>query len=170
MAGVQSFLIDFGQQRRYWVLLILLGVALEAGALYYQYAHDEWPCVLCIHVRMLVFAFILLGVVALPLAGSVAVIRLLHGLNSLVMAALVERSWQVLAVERGWVFGDCAMDLGMPDWFAIDKWLPQVFEVQAACGYSPLILFNISMAEALLVIAVLLLLTSTALFVTSWQK
>jgi disulfide bond formation protein DsbB len=166
---MKDFLIDLGRQRRYWALLILAGLALEGGALYYQYALDEWPCVLCIHVRILVIGFVLLGLLAIFFTESVAAMRLFHGLNTLLMALLVERSWQVLAVERGWVFGDCAMDLGMPPWFALDKWLPSVFEVQTACGYSPLILFEITMAEALLVISILLLIISAALFVTSWQ-
>jgi disulfide bond formation protein DsbB len=166
---MKGFLIDLGQRRRYWVLLILVGLALEAGALYFQYAHDEWPCLLCIHVRILVLGFVLLGLLALLFTESVVAMRLFHGLNSLVMAGLVERSWQVLAVERGWTFGDCAMNLGMPPWLALDKWLPSVFEVQTACGYSPLILFEITMAEALLVISILLLIISAALFVTSWQ-
>ena len=166
---MKEFLIDLGRRRRYWALLVLAGLALEGGALYYQYALDEWPCVLCIHVRILVIGFVLLGLLAIFFTESVAAMRLFHGLNTLLMAWLVERSWQVLAVERGWVFGDCAMDLGMPPWFALDKWLPSVFEVQTACGYSPLLLFDISMAEALLVFSILLLIISAALFVTSWQ-
>lgn len=165
---MKEFLIDLGGRRRYWLLLALAGLALEAGALYFQYALDEWPCVLCIHVRILVLAFVLLALVALFFTESIAAMRLFHGLNTLLMAWLVERSWQVLAVERGWVFGDCDMELGMPAWFALDKWLPSLFEVQTACGYSPLILFDFTMAEALLVISGLLLIISAALFVTSW--
>jgi disulfide bond formation protein DsbB len=166
---MNTLLINLSGQRRYWAILILVGIALEAGALYYQYVLDEWPCVLCIHVRILVLAFVLLALLALFFTGSSTAMRLCHGLNSLLMAWLVERSWQVLAVERGWVFGDCAMELGMPSWFALDKWLPSVFEVQTACGYSPLILFDITMAESLLVISILLLIISAALFVASWQ-
>jgi disulfide bond formation protein DsbB len=166
---MHNFLIELSRQRRYWLALLTTGIALEAAALYYQYALDEWPCVLCIHVRMLVMAFILISVIALGCSRSLPMMRLLHGVNSLVMLWLVERSWQVLAVERGWVFGECDMQLGMPAWFALDKWLPSVFEVQTSCGYSPLILFNISMAEALLVISLLLLIISATLFVTSWQ-
>lgn len=165
-----NFLVDLGKQRRYWVILILIGVALEAIALYYQYALDEWPCVLCIHVRLWVLAFIVIGLAALAFTGSVTIMRLMHGLNSIVMLGLLERSYQVLAVERGWVFGDCDMELGMPAWFAIDKWLPSVFEVQTSCGYTPLILFNVSMAEALLVISGILVIISASLFVTSWKN
>jgi len=166
---MQQFLVDLGKQHRYWAALVLVGIALEGGALFYQYVLDEWPCVLCIHVRMLVLAFVLLAMVAIFFTGSVAAMRFFHGLNSLLMGWLVERSWQVLAVERGWVFGDCGLSLGMPDWFALDKWLPSVFEVQTSCGYTPVILFDVTMAESLLVISMALLIISAALFVTSWQ-
>jgi disulfide bond formation protein DsbB len=166
---MNSFLINLSRQCRYWAILVLIGITLEAAALYYQYVLGEWPCVLCIHVRILVLTFVLIGILALFSTASMSLMRLFHGLNTLVMGWLVERSWQVLAVERGWTFGDCDMDLGMPPWFAIDKWLPSVFEVQTSCGYSPLILFQISMAETLLVISAVLLIMSATLFVTSWQ-
>ena len=37
---------QFSQSKLYWILLITLGLSLEAAALYYQYVLDEWPCVL----------------------------------------------------------------------------------------------------------------------------
>jgi len=166
---MKHFFIDLSMQRRYWVILVLVGIALECSALYYQYVLDEWPCLLCIHIRMLVFAFILLASIAIFCTWSTLAMRVAHGLNVIIMIGLVERSWQVLAVERGWVFGNCEMDLGMPAWFALDKWIPSVFEVQTSCGYTPLILFNISMAEVLLVISALLLIISAALFIASWH-
>jgi disulfide bond formation protein DsbB len=165
---MQQFLVDLGKQRRYWAFLILAGLALEGGALFYQYVLGEYPCVLCIQVRMLVVAFVLLATVAIFYTESVGAMRFFHGINSLLMGWLVERSWQVLGVERGWIFGDCGMDLGLPDWFALDEWLPEVFEVQTSCGYTPIIIFDITMGECLLVISGALLIISAALFVTSW--
>jgi disulfide bond formation protein DsbB len=162
-------LINLSMQRRYWAALVLTGFVLEASALYYQYVLDEWPCVLCIHIRIWIVAFILLGIVAYFSTHSKSAMRFAHGLNTLLLAGLVERSWKVLAVERGWIFGDCDMDLGMPAWFALDKWLPSLFEVQTSCGYTPLILFNISMAEVLLVFSLLLLIISAVLFFASWH-
>ena len=93
--------------------------------------------------------------------------RLLHGLSLIMMIGFLERSYQVLAVERGWIFGDCDMALGMPSWFALDQWFPAIFEVQTSCGYTPLILFQISMAEILIVIAALLTLLSATLVIMS---
>lgn len=165
---MKQFLIDLSQQRRYWVLLVLSGLALECGALFYQYVLDEWPCVLCIHVRIWVLAFVLLGLPAIFCTRSRTAMRLFHGGSVVIMLGLLERSWQTLAIERGWVFGDCDMELGMPAWFALDKWAPWLFEVQTSCGYTPLIIFNISMAEVLLVFSALLVIISATLFVASW--
>ena len=156
-------------QRRYWAALVLVGIALEGAALYYQYVLDEWPCVLCIHVRLFVFAFVVLGLIAIFCTRSTLLMRFAHGLSVIIMVGLLERSWQVLAVERGWVFGNCELDLGTPSWFAPDKWLPSLFEVQTSCGYTPLILFNITMAEVLLVFSASLLIISAALFFASWH-
>ena len=62
---MNQFLINLSVQRRYWAAMIVIGTALEAAALYYQYVLDEWPCVLCIHVRIWVMACILLGMIAI---------------------------------------------------------------------------------------------------------
>lgn len=163
------FLTQLSQQRRFWAALVAIGIALELAALYYQYVLDEWPCVICIHIRIWIAGFVLLGIVALCLPPSRWSSRIFHGLNLVLMIGLLERSWQVLAIERGWVFGDCSMDLGMPDWFALDRWLPALFEVQTTCGYTPLILLNISMAEVLFVFAILAGMTALTLFASSWS-
>ena len=44
----------------------------------------------------------------------------------------------------------------MPDWFAVDRWFPALFEVRNICSYTPEIAFGISMAEALLGISILI--------------
>jgi len=165
---MKELLLNLSTQRRYWAALILIGAALEGGALYYQYVLDEWPCVLCIHVRIWVVAFMLLAMVAIFCTNSIITRRIAHLLNLGIMVGLLERSWRVLAVERGWIFGDCDMDLGMPAWFALDKWLPSLFEVQTSCGYTPLIIFDITMAESLVVISALMLIISAVVFVASW--
>ena len=155
------------QGNLYWILLIILGISLVAGALFYQYVLDYSPCVLCIHVRIWVLGFVALAVLALLFDINQWFNRGFHLINTIIMVGLVERSWQTLAVERGWVFGECDMESGLPSWFALDKWFPAVFEVQAACGYTPLILFNITMAEVLMLVSSGLLLVSLALLVAS---
>jgi len=154
-------------QKLYWILLLVLGLSLEFSALFYQYVFGEWPCVLCIHIRIWVLGFIVVAILALLVDGNRWLMRGLHLVNTGMMTGFVERSWQTLAVERGWVFGDCNMESGLPPWFALDKWFPALFEVQTACGYTPIILFNITMAEMLLAISSVLLLISVLMLIVS---
>ena len=97
--------------------------------------------------------------------------RLLNSLAHLsivlVAAALFERCYQLLGTERGFVFGDCGFNLGLPAWFAIEEWLPWLYRVETSCGYTPEIIFAITMAEALMVMSVVLLLVSFCVFVAS---
>ena len=111
--------------------------------------------------------FVVVAILAILIKRFKAVIHALHILNSLMMVGFVERSWQTLAVERGWVFGNCDMEAGLPRWFQLDQWFPALFEVKTSCGYTPLIIFNISMAEVLMVASALLLGLSLLLLVAS---
>ena len=163
-----QFLKQFSQSKLYWVLLLILGLSMESVALYYQYVLDEWPCVLCIHVRIWVSGFIALSVLALIVKQSGWLTRVFHLTNTVLMIGFVERSWQTLAVERGWIFGDCNMESGLPPWFALDKWFPALFEVKTSCGYTPFIIFQISLAEVLMVVSSGLLITSLVLFIASF--
>jgi disulfide bond formation protein DsbB len=165
---MMNMIQQLSNHKLYWGLVFVTGLSLEAVALFYQHVLDEWPCVLCIQVRIWVLGFTLVALVALFAGSNRWLLRILHLLNSIMMLGLVERSWQTLAIERGWVFGECSMDLGLPSWFALDKWFPAVFEVQTACGYTPVIFFNITTAEILMVISSALLLVSILLAFVSF--
>lgn len=162
-----ELLRQFSHRKLYWILLIMLGLSLEATGLYYQYLLDEWPCVLCIHIRIWILAFIVLALLALLVGSKRWLTPLFHLINTAIMVGFAERSWQTLAVERGWVFGDCDMESGLPSWFALDKWFPAIFEVQTACGYTPLVVFNITTAEVLMLVSSLLLGVSLVLLAVS---
>lgn len=156
--------------KTYWLSLISLGIALEGVALLYQYAWNEPPCVICIHVRLLVAAFILLAGAALFIRRYRFALVGAHALNTVIIAWLLERAWLLLGTERGTVIASCSMDLEMPPWLAFDQWLPALFQVQSLCGYTPELLFGITMAEGLTVMSALLVLVSAILMVTTLLK
>ena len=158
------------QNKSWWLFLIGLALFLELSALYYQYVKDEWPCVLCIHIRIWLLGVLVTAIVALFLHRSRHLNPLLHIGMTVMFAGFTERSYQVLAIERGWTFGDCDMDSGLPDWFALDRWFPAIFEVKTSCGYTPYIFLQISMAEILMVCAVLLVISSTVLTISALLK
>lgn len=161
---MKESLKKFSQSKLYWALLLLLCLSFESVALYYQYVLDEWPCVLCIHIRIWIVGIILLSIIALISKSGIWSARIFHSLNTLLCIGFVERSWRVLAVERGWIISECNMESGLPNWFALDKWFPALFEVKTSCGYTPYILFEISIAEILMLASVGLLLISLVLF------
>lgn len=150
--------------RRYWMLLLFCGLALMSTALFYQHVLGERPCLLCIQVRLWISLLIIVSLIGLLTISNKLVLLVMHSFTVFIAIALVERSYQLLGTERGFVFGDCGFDLGLPGWFALDQWLPSVYYVQTSCGYTPEIIFGITMAEALMLFSVVLLLFSVSVF------
>ena len=163
--GVLGRLTIFSKSAWYWLLLVLTGLLFEGVALYYQYVLEALPCVLCIQVRIWVMALILVALAAIWMRRNAFMNLLAHLLTVLIAIGLLERSYQLLGTERGFTFSDCGLDLGMPAWFALDAWFPALFQVQTSCGYTPELLFGVTMAEALIVISAVLLLWSAGMVV-----
>ncbi len=157
-----NFISQISRNRYYWLGMLILCLGLEATALFYQYRLDYRPCVVCIHVRLWLIPIIFISLLGwLMQTWKVSV--LLHILVALIMGALIERSYVLLSTERGWAFGSCDFDLGLPAWFTIEEWFPVMFKVWEPCGYTPELLFGITMAEALMAMSVMLTVTSAAL-------
>lgn len=163
-------LVVVANNRLWWIFLMVLGVAMIGIALYYQHVLNEWPCVLCIHVRILFLFLIVVGVLALTLFRFRPARLLMHFMVAFIGLAMLNRAWILLGTERGWIEGECSVSLGMPAWFAIDKWLPDVFSAWTSCGYTPVIAFGITMAEVMLVISTLLLVSGLTLFVAAIRR
>ncbi|MDH5446931.1 MAG: disulfide bond formation protein B [Gammaproteobacteria bacterium] len=153
-------LYGLSKSRLYWFLLMAGGLLLEATALFYQYILKYDPCVLCIHVRIIVMWIIIVSIIALAGRRFRGVLLIFHLLITGLFAFLLERSYMLLGVERGFVTGSCGFDSGLPTWFAVDKWFPFMFKIWEACGYTPVLLFGITMAEALIVMSAGLLILS----------
>jgi len=156
--------------RWYWGLALATGIALLSVALFFQHVLGERPCLLCIQVRIWVVLFVIASFVGLLVRRHRLMNSIAHLSIVLIALGLVDRSYQLLGTERGFIFGDCGFDLGLPNWFLIDQWLPSLFYVETACGYTPELIFGITMAEALMVFSVVLLLVSISFSAASFLK
>jgi disulfide bond formation protein DsbB len=144
------------KSRSYWLIIAAASLAMLVIALYYQYVLGEEPCQVCIQARLWVFALLLVSMTLAALPKN-RVLRLSGNLLALACAlGLGERAWFLYQLENGIGNGSCEFQLGMPDWFAIDQWFPSLFEVRNLCSFTPEMLFGLSMAEGLLLIAGLL--------------
>ena len=137
----------------YWITIMLTGLGMEAVALYYQYGLDYGPCTLCIHIRAWVLAIVLLAGLGVFLRRLRVPNGLCHGAMLGMSCGLLYSSWQTLGVERNWFEGSCEFDSGFPSWLPLHEWWPLVFEAWELCGYTPDLLFGVTMAEALVVSA-----------------
>ena len=145
-------LSQFLQSRWYWLALVLFGIALLSVALYYQYALRDEPCQVCIHARLWVVAFTLIALIML-ITPQITLARVLGNLGVLTAGAgLFERARYLYRLENGIGDGSCQFQLGMPDWFAVDRWIPWLFEVRNLCSFTPEMLFGLSMAETLMAV------------------
>jgi disulfide bond formation protein DsbB len=160
-----------GRSNLFWLAMIVIALASEGIALYYQYALNQYPCVLCIHVRLWVAAFIFIGVLGLLLRNNTTSLRVVSLLSVIAAIGFAERSWQTLAVERGWIVKlACPMNAGLPAWFDLEAWFPAVFGVQSSCGPSPELLFGITMAEMLMVMSIAAVVVTGLVFVASVKQ
>ena len=153
---IQSLLIS----RKYWVFYAAFSLLLEVFALFYQYYLDYYPCVLCIHVRIILLGILIVSITSLIFYSKLVVRLLAHILLILSLILLTERSYNLLGVERGFIYGDCSMNSGLPSWFSIDQWFPLVFKIWEPCGYTPEIIFGVTMAETLIFLSISLLITA----------
>jgi len=144
----------------YWVCVLLTGLALEGVALFYQYALGEEPCQICVHIRIWVAAFTLLALIMCVLPRNRIMNLIAHMLTVVTTVGLWERCKYLMDVELGRGDASCNFYLGFPEWFALDSWVPWLFEVRNLCSLTPLLPGGISMAEALIVIASILVVIS----------
>jgi disulfide bond formation protein DsbB len=159
---------QFSQSQWYWLMYIVTGLALLATALYFQYSLEELPCVVCIQIRLLISLLIIVSIVGLVSRHNKVINRLSHLSVVLIAISFVERCYLLLGTEKGFVFADCGFSLGLPAWFAIEEWLPWLYRIETSCGYTPEIIFGITMAEALMLLSSSLLLLSLSVFVCSF--
>ena len=154
----------------YWWLYIIAGLTSLAVALYHQHVLEELPCLLCIQVRLWISLLVIIAVAGLLSLNNKVLNSLAHISTVLIAVGLTERCYQLLGTERGFIFGDCGFNLGLPTWFAIEEWLPWLYRVETTCGYTPEVIFNITMAEALMVLSVLFLLLSFCISLASFLR
>ena len=167
MINITKRLKNIGHSHWYWLFYIVAGLGLLAFALFFQYFLDEAPCVMCIQVRLWISLFVIVSFAGL-LTRANRVMNVVANLSIVLIAVgITERAYLLLGTERGFIFSDCGFDLGLPAWFAVEQWLPWLYRIETSCGYTPEIIFGITMAEALIVMSAVLLLASFAVFVAS---
>ncbi len=158
---------NYTRTKQYWLIYITGSFLLLATALYYQHVLEELPCVACIQMRLWISLLLMASIVGL-IFRNIKLVNTLTNLSVVLIAAgMLERSYLLLGTERGFIFSDCGFSLGLPAWFAIEEWLPWLYRIETSCGYTPEIVFSITMAETLIVLSGILFLVSISVFIAT---
>ncbi|VUD67486.1 Disulfide bond formation protein B [Thalassocella blandensis] len=147
------------QHSGFWLAIAMLCLALDGGALFYQHVLEIYPCELCIYVRVWIVAIFLLCIAGLVLKRF-AIAGLAANLAGLGLSiGLAKETYNLLVVEYGWGDGGaCSFFPNFPEWAPLDQWMPFLFQVQEVCKATPEVLLGISMADALAIVSILLIL------------
>lgn len=144
----------------YWIFLLVTGVTMLCVALYYQHVLGDEPCEVCIHIRIWVVAFTMLSILMLVLPSKKFISIIGHLFTTVMLIGFLERCLYISKVEKGLVNDICSFYLDFPNWFALDKWFPEIFEVRNLCSFSPELILGITMTEGLIFIATALTICS----------
>jgi len=164
---IKKTLQQISRSHWYWLAYIVGGLSSLVIALFYQYFLDELPCVVCIQIRLWFSLMIIFAISGLLLRKKTWLNFTMQFGLVLCSVGLLERSYLLLGTEKGFIFGDCGFDLGLPGWFAIEQWLPGIYQIETACGYTPEILFGVTMAESLILMSAFLVIVSAGVAVFS---
>ena len=171
MLGMQK-ISQLSESRSAWLLLFMSVLGLELAALYFQYAMELRPCIMCIYQRTAVFG-ILFSVLPVLL------------LNNLVTRLLAFAGWGVsaiwgllIAIEHVDIqtaanpfFATCEIVPNFPSWLALHEWLPNIFAATGDCGDINWSFMDMSMPQWMIVIfAIYSAIWAVALLSRLWIK
>lgn len=140
-------------QRWPWLLLLISTLGLEVAALYFQYALELRPCIMCIYQRTAVFGIMF---ACLPVVW----------VNTLLTRLIAYIGWGVsgiwgffIAMEHVDIqgasnsfFATCEIVPNFPSWLPLHEWLPNLFAATGDCGDINWSFMNLSMPQCMMVI------------------
>ncbi|WP_192867812.1 disulfide bond formation protein DsbB [Thaumasiovibrio subtropicus] len=152
-------LYRWSQTRQPWLILLLIIIALELAAMYFQHVMMLAPCVMCIYERVAMVGMGLGAAIGL-IAPKNPIVRWL-GLG--VWGYSSVRSWQLANEHVGYQFPDpndlfgaqCDIFVNFPDWAPLNEWVPWFFEATGDCSKIVWQFMDLSMPQWLEIISAL---------------
>jgi disulfide bond formation protein DsbB len=131
-----KFLSDLTINSKPWLLLALSALTLELCALFFQYAMDLAPCIMCVYQRLAIAAIIIAGIIGY------------NGYRYLIARIFAYIFWAVGAIwgllialehvemqaNSGSLFFSCEFMPNFPTWAPLHEWIPFLFEATGSCG------------------------------------
>lgn len=131
-----------------WVMLLLLGIVLEACGLFFQYELRLDPCVNCVYERAFFLSFIVAGFIGF-LSPRLFLVRNLANLIFMFgsIGGLIVGFDHMTSVYQTGLGGTCQLKAHFPSFLPLDQWVPWMFSPTASCSQLDWSLLGFSMPE-----------------------
>lgn len=119
-----------------WLLLALSALGLELCALFFQYAMNLAPCIMCVYQRVAIGAIILAGFIGF-LGCQFLIARVMaYGLWSTgaIWGLITALEHVEMQSNSGSLFFSCEFIPNFPTWAPLHEWVPALFEATGDCG------------------------------------
>ncbi|MFT7008412.1 MAG: disulfide bond formation protein DsbB [Colwellia sp.] len=119
-----------------WLLLGLSALGLELCALFFQYAMDLAPCIMCVYQRVAICAIILAGFIGYWGCRFLIARIVAYGLWSTgaIWGLLIALEHVEIQANAGSLFFSCDIIPNFPTWAPLHEWIPVLFEATGDCG------------------------------------
>jgi len=149
-----KFLSNLTTNSKAWLLLALSALGLELCALFFQYAMNLAPCIMCVYQRLAIAAIILAGLVGF-LGRQFLIARVIaYGLwaTGAIWGLLIALEHIEMQANSSSLFFSCAFIPNFPSWAPLHEWLPAIFEATGDCGEISWQFLGFSMPQWMVVI------------------
>jgi disulfide bond formation protein DsbB len=161
-----NYLSNISTTRAPWLLLAISALGLELSALFFQYAMDLAPCIMCVYQRLAIVAIIVAGVIgSIGYRSSIARLAAytLWGVGA-IWGLLIADEHIDMQSDSGSLFFSCEFIPNFPSWAPLHEWIPFLFEATGDCGEISWSLLGFSMPQWMLAVYALYSVTFIVIF------
>ncbi|WP_340677791.1 disulfide bond formation protein DsbB [Paraglaciecola sp.] len=157
-----NFLANLGRNSSAWIWLLLSAFFLEIAALYFQYAMELRPCIMCIYQRTAVFGIMFAAII--PLLTNNIISRMLAyvlwGVSAVWGLVIALEHVEIQSAKNSF-FATCEIVPNFPSWAPLHEWLPNIFAATGDCGDIDWSFLSLTMPQWMTVIFALYTITLT---------
>jgi len=149
-----NILSKLSTNQRPWLILALSAFSLELCALFFQYAMDLKPCIMCVYQRAAIWAIFFAGVVGYFgynfIIGRI-VAYILWGTGAIWGLIIALEHVEIQSSTLSFLYS-CELVPNFPIWAPLHEWIPFLFEATGDCGDINWQFFGYTMPQWMIVV------------------
>jgi len=140
--------------KKAWLFLTLVALSLELCALFFQYALDLKPCIMCVYQRLALSTILLAGLIGVVGHQYIATRLMAYVLwgTGAIWGLLLAIEHVEMQSNSGSLYFSCELIPNFPNWAPLHQWIPFLFEATGDCGEISWQLLTYSMPQWMILV------------------